>query len=114
MVSKLRGRKECDMTHLKNRSVFRIYTEDKNRDRTVKLVGEYFINFSVFYGQCVWHGKQESTVVFEIVDDFTSNGNTINKMVIELVKDIRKLNKQSDVLVTESQANITFVTGEGD
>lgn len=100
-------------THLQNRSVFRIYTEDKNRASTTKLVSKYFLNFSIFYGQCVWHGKEESTVVFEIVDDANPK-DTMHKMAIECVQAIRTLNKQSDVLVTESLANVTFVTGKGD
>lgn len=100
------------MTHLKDRAVFRIYTEDKNREKTINLASRYFLNFSVFYGKCVWHSNQESTVVFEVVDDSGIDDRSVHTRVINLAKAIRKLNKQTDVLVTESRADVTFVTQE--
>lgn len=101
-------------THIKDKTVYRIYTEDVNREETIKLVGEYFSNFSVFYGACYWHGKKESTVVFEIIDDGQCNITTtdiqeMSNRVQNVSQAIRRANNQTDVLVIEDVVNISFI-----
>ena len=98
-------------THIKNRAIYRIYTEDKNINDTIKLLGDYFTNFSVFHGACLWHGKRELTVVFEIVDD--GQRDNLKESVNAACQAILTLNYQSDILVTESKVNIAFINIEG-
>ena len=94
-------------THIKNKSVYRIYTEDKNRDATVRLVAFYFANFTIIGGNCYWHGKEEATVIFEIIDD--GQDKDIACTIEHMAQAIRQANEQSDVLVTEGIVNISFI-----
>lgn len=93
--------------HLKNRTVYRIYTEDKNRIETLRLVSDNFTNFCFFTGMASWHGKLESTIIFEIVDD----GQLVQvfKWLKILCKQIAELNQQDEILLTETKADIRFL-----
>ena len=93
--------------HLKNRTVYRIYTEDKNRDQLIATIGILFENFTVTLGTCFWHGKKEYTVIIEIVDDGQS-GNMM-KGIQSVAMGIKSLNNQDEILLTETKADIRFL-----
>lgn len=93
--------------HLKNRTVYRIYTEDVNRTATLALLGFYFSNVTVTYGLCLWHGKREATVIMEIVSDGQSK--CMLQKIKQFASDIKVLNDQEEILVTETKADIRFL-----
>ncbi len=89
----------------KVRSIYRIYTEDKNRKDTIKLMGDYFTNFTILHGSGYWHGELETTIVFEIVDD--GQRARLDESVKAAAAAILTLNNQASVLVTEVLGHVT-------
>lgn len=93
--------------HLKNRTVYRLYTEDKNRDATLDLISRWFDNFTVTLGTAYWHKKKECTVIIEIIDDGQCKGMLRSIKLIAGV--IKSRNNQDEILLTESKADIRFL-----
>lgn len=93
--------------YLKNKTVYRLYTEDKNRDATMKLIGTQFANFTTSLGSCYWHGQKEYTIVIEIVDD--GQCKNMLKRIKALVSGIKALNSQEEILLAVSKADIRFL-----
>jgi len=80
--------------------IYRIYTENVNRDDIVKIAGEYFQGFTLLDGVGFWQGTPEQSLIIEIIGTEKDAAN------VELVAyKIKKNNCQQAVLVQE--ANIT-------
>jgi hypothetical protein len=79
---------------------YRIYTEDKNKDKVIKLVSKTFDGFTVTNGQGYWKGVPEKALIIEIVEKRYSSGQ-VNNLCIE----IKKLNKQQAILLTETKTS---------
>lgn len=74
--------------------LFRIWTEDKNREQVEQLVARYFDGFSIVAAVGYWKGTREASLCIEIVTDYP-NG------VRALARAIKSFNEQEAVLVQE-------------
>lgn len=75
--------------------VWRIYTENKNKDRVVDLVKKYFSGFTVFEATGVWQSMGEKSLVLEII-----HHDPLWKDFESLCQEIKELNNQKSVLLT--------------
>lgn len=75
--------------------IFRIYTEDKNRDTIKGIVGKFFDGYTLLSGEGMWKGTSEPCLVIEIVTDHKGS----NGMVNRIAEDIKRANQQEAVLV---------------
>ena len=70
----------------------RILTEDKNRERTIRLISRFFQGFTVLTGQGYWQGIAENCLIIEV------SGVKL-KEVKFLVGQIKLKNHQQAVLI---------------
>lgn len=66
--------------------LYRILTEDKNRDDIGKLVSRYFPAFSLFTGQGFWKGTPEHSLCIEIDTDDDSKKYGAVRHIAETIK----------------------------
>jgi hypothetical protein len=80
--------------------LYRIYTEDKNRDLIYALIGAYFDGFTVLHGTGFWKGQAELCLVIEII------GGPDDVEDIEILcKAIRESNAQQAVMLTVQEVS---------
>jgi len=79
---------------------YRIYTEDKNKDKVIELVSKSFDSFTVMNGLGYWKGIPEKALIIDIVDKRYSLSQ-VNNLCVE----IKKLNKQQAVLLTATKTS---------
>lgn len=72
--------------------VYRIYTQELNRDEIIRLTAKKFESFTLEATTGYTKGKPEQSMVIEIVD-------ARKKDVAALAKSIRRLNGQKSVFV---------------
>ena len=77
------------------RAIFRIYTEDLNRDEIEKIVAAEFEDFTEIPAVGYFHGQKENSLVIEIV------GRVDPAKVENVAEAIRESNRQQAVMVTE-------------
>ena len=81
---------------MESSNLYRICTEDVNRENTRKIIGRYFDGFTLLSGEGVWRGSQENALVIEILGD----GEPGERAVISaLCEDIKAENQQEAVLL---------------
>lgn len=90
------------------RTVYRIYTEDKNLTRVMALASEEFDGFTVTNGLGAWKGTIEKSIIIEIIVP-TLKFFTDRHRVERLARCIKDLNGQESVLVTEQQIEADFI-----
>jgi hypothetical protein len=74
--------------------MYRIYTEDLNREQIEAIIGKSFDSFTVLPAVGYWHGHKENSLVIEVdTDDKLS--------VVAAASRIKEQNHQEAVLVTE-------------
>lgn len=84
--------------------LYRICTENKNREQVEQAIGVLFDGFTVFEASGYWQGKRELSLVIEII------GESDDSRHIEMVATtIRDFNKQECVLVQELEIEAKFV-----
>jgi hypothetical protein len=74
------------------RSIYRIYTQEKNREKILKLVSEAFESFTVQPILGYYQGKKEKSIVLEIVGARALQ-------IQQLADTIGKINGQKSVLI---------------
>jgi len=79
----------------------RLFTEDKNYDAVVKIVGRYFNNFSVLPYKGYWLGKPEPALCIEI-DMLNAPPNWLARVKC-IASEIKTINKQQTVLLQKIQ-----------
>jgi len=84
-------------------TIYRIYTEDLNRDKVLALVGEHFVAYTVLTGTGAWEDKLEDSLVIEIIQDTEADQilQAIDSSVFLLAARIKNMNRQDSVLVTK-------------
>jgi hypothetical protein len=85
--------------------IYRIYTEDLNRQGIVDITGSVFDGFTLLPGVGVWQGKTENCLIVEIVDTEHVGQEVVNK----LAACIADLNKQECCLVTVQNVETEFI-----
>ena len=83
--------------------MYRIITENKNRDWIEKQVGYSFDGFSVIEQTGYWKGKRESSLCIEIVTDVTI------RPIQYICQQICQHNEQESVLLQELDCNVWFI-----
>ena len=86
--------------------LYRICTENKNKERIAEVVADYYDCFSIFTGEGYWRGVAEKSLCIEI--DTLSSADDRPK-ICELAGRIKRLNSQEAVLVQEIKAQSTLV-----
>ena len=84
--------------------LYRIFTEDMNRNKLHRLVGQYFDGFTSFVAQGFGKGVQEPSRVIEIVaerDDILA--------IKTLCHEIKRLNDQESVLLQAIELKSCFI-----
>jgi len=85
--------------------VYRIYTENKNKEEVADIVGQMFDGFTMYEGTGYWNGKQEASLIIEIVIDNESS-RIVNRTEIDIVaSEIKVHNNQQAVLCQEIANN---------
>jgi acetolactate synthase regulatory subunit len=77
--------------------IYRIYTEDKNRTRILRLASAHFDSFTVQPIDGYYQGKRERSIVVEIAT-------ASPRQIEELARQIRRMNGQKSVLILRSRA----------
>ena len=84
-------------------TLFRIYTENKNYDATMKLALAYFPKgFTVHKTEGYWDKGHEHSIIIEVAHDNYQH-------VLDLAWDIGKDNEQESVLVVAMPCETKFV-----
>ena len=88
---------------------YRIYTENKRKRFLLRLFSESFPGFTVYKATGFWQGKQEKTLVFEIITNDLSADCKLSKMC----KQICGYNSQNEILISVSDCVVMFVGTSG-
>jgi len=83
--------------------VYRIYTENKNKEEVAKIVSFFFEGFTMYEGVGYWKGKEEPSLIIEILVEADSNTNVYvaKAHVNEVARAIKQRNNQQAVLCQE-------------
>ena len=93
----------------KTKTVYRLYTEDKNRNATIATIKRYFDGATLHYGiglDARTQSTDENAVVIEIV---TSKPDALQQIAY-LACDLRAMNDQISILVTRATVDTFEVT----
>jgi len=93
----------------KVKTIYRLYTEDVNRNRTIATVKRYFDGATLLYGIGLDARTQfadENAVVIEIVSSKTD----ALQRVLDLAGDLRENNAQISILITRHDVHTFEVT----
>ena len=89
---------------------YRIYTEDLKSDLVAGIVSQYFDGFTMYHAQGYWKGTFEGSLVIEIItDNQTSTAEGSATTIGYICKQIKRLNKQSSILVQKFQNDAWMV-----
>ena len=81
---------------------FKIYTENKNEDWIKELLNISFDGFTIIYTQGHWKGKQEDSIIVEILTD--------DKALIKAVSQkIKAYNNQEAVLISGHDVDVELI-----
>ena len=79
--------------------LYRIYTENKNKNNIEKIVNKYYEGFTLVKSEGYWRLQKENSLIIEIV---TTDS---DKLINNLAKEIKAVNKQKAVLVQKIENN---------
>jgi hypothetical protein len=88
--------------NMAEKTVYRIYTEDVNRETVIDLVATKFGSFNLSTAKGYWNGVAEESLIVEVITD---DGETIRGIAAK----IRDYNKQDAVLVTSHVVNFELI-----
>ena len=74
--------------------IYRLYTEDKNRDSIVAIVSRAYNSFTLFQGVGYWLGRAEQCLVIEIIAGEDELG-----VMEAIIGEIKNCNSQDCVLL---------------
>ncbi len=86
--------------------LYRIYTENKNRDRIEELVSQYYDGFTIFETTGYWKRNKEKSLVIEVLQ---TEPEGIYFNIRTLCESIRRENNQESVLLTEQEVWAKFI-----
>ncbi len=84
--------------------LYRILTENKNEDKLIDLIAQYFTGFTVYRVTGFWKGLAEPTLVIEI-DEPEMKEVFIRRLCVE----IRVLNGQESVLLQKIECKSAYI-----
>lgn len=83
--------------------MYRLYTEDLNRDSLVRTIGQHFPSFTLIPALGYWQGQSEASLIIEIATEDSG-------AILKLTESIRILNSQSSVLVSSVESSNMLVS----
>jgi len=86
--------------------LYRIYTEDKNREDIKRTCDKYLPDYSLFYGEGVYKGHHEKSLVIEIVGE---DGSLAQSVIIGIAQAIKLMNQQEAVLIVKLTGESQFI-----
>jgi hypothetical protein len=84
--------------------LYRIYTEDKNREAIEKICSEVFDGFTIIHANGYYKGIKENTIIIEIVVSIPDL-----RAIKYLADNIKRLNHQESVLITCNKIDSQFI-----
>ena len=88
------------------RTEYRIITEDLNRNKIIELICGYYSGFSITENTGFWDHEPEKSITVSII----TAGSLKNLKIIQTIAcQIRQLNKQKSVSVTENKIGLWFI-----
>lgn len=84
--------------------LYRIFTEDKNRDGIEGTVTKVFDGFTILTGRGYWRGISEPCLVIEVI----GVANDLDA-VLRIADRIKEQNEQDSVAITESPVRLRTV-----
>lgn len=85
--------------------IYRILTENKNRQAIESICARRFLGFTVTEAKGYWQGKAESSLIIDI--DTLGEEGAIS--VYQTAKEIKEYNNQESVLVQEIQSKSVLI-----
>lgn len=85
--------------------MYRILTEDKNRESILRLLDDSFDGYTVTEAIRAWHGTRERSLAIDLID-------VEYRDVESVAQGIRELNEQESVLILQFTAWPTFITAD--
>ena len=85
--------------------LYRILTEDKNKEQVMEIVSSFFEGYTVFSALGVWKRQVEKSLIIEI----DSQGLHDGKVVEEIARRIKELNSQEAVMIQRIKSRPMFV-----
>lgn len=85
--------------------VYRMYTEDVNRNRILEVLNSKFDGFTLIPTIGAWRGQLENSLLIEVF-------NTDHATVIEAAQTIARINNQDAVAVTVAEMVVSFESAE--
>jgi hypothetical protein len=83
--------------------LYRIMTEDINRDSIIAIVSQNFESFTIIPAMGYWRGNAEKSLIIEIIGNADDYGK-----IQDCADNIRRQNKQECVLIIQSQTRFEF------
>ena len=79
--------------------MFQIFTEDKNRNKVIRVLHKHLKGYTLSFGQGMWRGKEEAciTAQFTGVDASVAH---------QIAKEIGVVNSQDSVMLIEHQTKV--------
>jgi hypothetical protein len=83
--------------------MYQIFTEDRNRNKIIKVLNSYLKNYTLLFGEGMWRGEVEPCITIQFIPDvYTAPAQ-------EIANEIKKLNSQQSVLLVEHQSTEVLV-----
>lgn len=89
--------------------MFRICTEDTNREGIAQILDQWFESWSMWPGKGSWKGTRERSLLIEWVVPATELPGVARVKAKQVAREIGYRNKQEAVLVQEIPCTSTFV-----
>lgn len=89
--------------------LYRIYTEDVNRDRIERICLEELTGFTITTGTGYWNGHREKCAVIDVLG---REPDSDRDAVLRAAGKIKKANKQESVIVVETVTAHVWTIGE--
>lgn len=80
--------------------LYRLYTEDKNREGIEQIISKYFDGFTLIPAIGYWKGNKEQSLIVEILSD-----KDVLPVVEQIAEEIKRVNDQQSVLIFSNAGN---------
>ena len=87
--------------------LFKIYTEDVDREKIERICSEELESFTITTGTGYWHYRRENCIVIDVVGREADR-----KAVLKTASRIKTKNNQESVMVVETVADHVFYIGK--
>ena len=90
--------------------LYRIQTEDINRDSIIAIIVQNFESFTIIPAIGYWQGKPENSIIIEIMTDSKWHGTESDEhKVFQIADRIRRWHNQECVLISTIESESSFV-----